>query len=106
MSTVMSSLQSEVLRPNEVHAVVLPVLQKRLGRYGFSAASVIDEDLFYGGTAIRIVAEVEEKVPADDLADTSSAVRAILRSRGEERFVFLIARRRAAPGDDDQDDEG
>jgi hypothetical protein len=103
---VMSSLQAEVLRPDEVRALAVPVLQKHLGRYGFRAASVIDEDLFYGGTAIRIIADVDQKVPADDLAETSAALRAMLRPRGEQRFVFLVARRPAAPGDDDQDDEG
>ncbi len=102
----MSSLQAEVLRPDEVRVLALPVLAKHLGRFGFRAASVTDEELFYGGTAIRIVAEVEDKVPPDDLSDTSAALRGILRPRGEERFVFLVARRPAAPGDDDQEDEG
>ncbi len=102
----MTSLQAEVLHPDEVRALALPVLRKRLGRYGFKAATVTDEELFYGGTAIRIVADVDYRVPTEDLADTNAELRALLRPTGEDRFVFLVTRLPAAPGDDDQDDEG
>ncbi|WP_187969680.1 hypothetical protein [Aquibium microcysteis] len=102
----MTSLQAEVLHPDEVRALAVPVLRKRLGRYGFKGATVINEELFYGGTAIRIVADLESRVPAEYLADTNAELRALLRPKGEDRFVFLVTRLPAAPGDDDQDDEG
>lgn len=93
----MAYAHAEHMTESEARDVILPILRKRLGGYGFDGVDVGEEVTFDGSSILRVVARVAAKVPAEDLVDTLDAVHAALRKKGEARFAFLSTR---IPGDE------
>jgi hypothetical protein len=97
-----ANVHAEYMTPPEVEEVSLPILRKRFGRFGFQSATIMEEEDFDGSHVFRMIAHVQEKVPARDLIDALDDIHTVLRRNGEQRFVYLSTQR---PGRDQTDED-
>ncbi|MGV3551419.1 hypothetical protein [Rhizobium sp.] len=102
------NIHARYLRLQEIDDLVTPLLKRDFGPFGYRDRQISEEEDFDGMPIIRLRAEVEQAVPAKELVQTLGKIHDLLRSKDEERFVFL-----SAPGpnpvlpDGDEDfDEG
>lgn len=101
----MASLRARYLYPNEIDAIVTPLLTEAFTPYGYKDKSIQEEETFDGDPIIRVTADVAQPVPAEQLARTLSRIHDALRAKDEERFVFLSAPGPQAPySSDDEED--
>jgi hypothetical protein len=98
----MANAHAEYMSDAEVQKIALPILEQRLGRFGFQDVTVKEEEDFDGSVIFRMTARVREKVPARELIDTLGTIHATLRKKGEGRFVYLSTER---PGEDETDED-
>lgn len=94
--------QQTALSEEQVREVASHVLSERFGRYGFKTIDINEDEDMDGATILRMVAEVESRVPARDLVDTLLALQAALESSGEDRTVFLSTH---VPGFEEPDED-
>ena len=98
----MASSHTVYMSAEEVRGHVLPILRKRLGKFGFSGdVNVAEEEDFDGAFVFRMTAKVEGSVPARVMFETLGDIHIVLRKEGEDRFVYLTTQR---PGEDDVDE--
>jgi hypothetical protein len=98
----MANLHAELMTAKAVHDIALPILEKTLAPFGFQHVTVNEEEDFDGDHIFRMTAHVQTKVPANKLIDTLEAIHRALRSKGEERFVYLSTER---PGEVENDED-
>ena len=96
----MANLHAIYLKTQDIREIALPILKKRFKQYGFRDADVREEETFDGDPILRMVAHVEKQVPARILLDANEDIHVSLRTKGEERFVFLSTKR---PGENEQE---
>jgi len=92
----MTNLRAKYLYPKEIDAIVTPLLTEAFKPYGYKDKSIQEDETFAGDQIIRVKADVDQPVPAEQLAKTLSQIHDALRAQDEERFVFL-----SAPGPDE-----
>ncbi|MBX3570395.1 MAG: hypothetical protein KF914_20200 [Rhizobiaceae bacterium] len=80
----------------QARKLVLPVVEQHFAEMGFIDASMVESEDFEGGPIFRVDANVTQEVPASVMADTLADIHTSLRSKGDDRVVFLTAR---LPGD-------
>ncbi|MCE7030255.1 hypothetical protein [Jiella avicenniae] len=93
----MSSLKHVILSDDEVEALLTSVLADVLAEFDFKGATFQEELDFDGEPIFRVVATVEQRVPAARLMDAISATNRALRQRGDDRFVILSTAWLGAP---------
>lgn len=96
----MSHLHDELLSPDQVRDLVLPLVRRSLLDQGFRGLTIKEEVDFDGVDIIRVTAEVDQRVDARRLIDLNDDLQLAVRAKGDSRFVFLRTRR---PGDDPTD---
>ncbi|MCW0001257.1 hypothetical protein OE766_23835 [Pararhizobium sp. YC-54] len=103
---MMVNLRATYLSPEEIDKIVSPLLTKDFEAYGYKDKSIKEDETFDGEPIIRVRANVEKAVPADEMIATLSRIHDALRSENDERFVFLSAPGPEAPvvgGVDEED---
>ena len=101
----MASSQTAYMTESEVRDRALPILRKYLGKFGFSNATVEEEEDFDGAYIFRMTAHVRDRVPAKDLIDALEEIHSSLRREGEDRFVYLSTERPGAGKHDAEDED-
>lgn len=102
----MASLRTRYLSPDEIDQIVTPLLADGFEPFGYKSRSIKEDEAFDGEPIIRVRADVERPVPAEQLVKTRSRIHDALRAEHDERFVFLSAPgpdRELPPGDEDED---
>ena len=89
---------------DEVKERALRVLTPRLAPFGVSDITVREERDFDGTDVYRVVAMVNQQVPARVLIDGSDELQQLLRSDGEDRWMYL-GTHRPSEADEDEGDE-
>ncbi len=103
----MASLRARYLYPDEIDAIVTPLLAEAFKPFGYKDRSIKEDETFDGDPIIRVTADVAQPVPAATLSKTQSRIHDALRAKDEERFVFLSApgpNREVPDGDEDEED--
>ena len=85
----MSSLKHVTLSDDEVEALLTSVIAEVFAEFGFKGATFQEEMDFDGEPIFRVVATVEQPVPAAKLMDAIAAVNRARREKGDDRFVNL-----------------
>jgi len=98
----MANLHAELMTAKAVQDIALPILEKALAPFGFQRVTVNEEEDFDGDHIFRMTAHVQTKVPANTLIDALDAIHHALRSKGEDRFVYLSTKR---PAEDEIDED-
>lgn len=102
----MTRLRTVYLSLEDVDRIVTPLLDEGFKPYGFRGKTIEEDETFSEDPIIRIRADVEMPVPAKELVSVLSDIHLALRSRNDERFVFLSAPGPAKvhpEGDEDED---
>ncbi|HBF30017.1 hypothetical protein [Rhizobium sp.] len=103
----MANLRARYLSPEEIDEIVTPLLQERFRDYGFKGKS-IEEHVTTDGDEpfIRVRADVDRAVPAEELVSAHLLVNAALQAQDEDRFVILTASGPsiALPGGDEDEE--
>jgi hypothetical protein len=98
----MANSHTVLMTAEEVRDRVLPILRRRLGKFGFVGdVKVAEEEDFDGAFVFRMTARVQDNVPARVVFDALGDIHLTLRKEGEDRFVYLSTQR---PGEDDVDE--
>lgn len=102
----MASLRAKYLYPQEIDDIVTPLLTEAFKPYGYKDKSIREDETFDGDPIIRVKADVDLPVPAEELARTLSRIHDALRAKEDERFVLLSAPGPQTPlsGDEDEED--
>ncbi|HMQ58820.1 MAG TPA: hypothetical protein PKE65_09755 [Rhizobiaceae bacterium] len=82
-------VHARFLTTDEARRVSLAPLREYFSRFGFTEATVSEDETYDGAPVFRIVANVEQTVPTETFVDALSAIHNALRKEGEERLVFL-----------------
>lgn len=102
----MASLRAKYLSPEEIDKIVTPLLTDDFRSFGYKNNSIEEDETFDGEPVIRVRADVEQPVPAEQLVQTLNRIHDALRQQHDERFVFLSApgpKRLSEGGDEDED---
>ncbi|CAN7265031.1 hypothetical protein [Pararhizobium sp. LjRoot238] len=85
----MMNVHAKYLNADEVKELTSPLLKKQFSAYDFRTVNVREDETFDGASVFRITVDVGEKVPVDKLVDALDVLHSTLRSKGEERLIFL-----------------
>jgi hypothetical protein len=102
---MMANLRAVYLQPDEIDAIVTPVLEQDFKRFGYRDKVIREDETFEGEPIIRVRADVEQPVPGEELVKTLTRLHAALEARNDERFVFLSAPGPEIISGDDADED-
>jgi hypothetical protein len=81
------------MKTDEVRERALRTLTPHLSPFGLTDIEVREERDFDGTDVYRVVAKVTQPVPPRVLIDGSDELQQLLRSEGEEQWLYLSTRR-------------
>lgn len=90
---------------DDVRERAIRILSPYLAQFGLTDVEVQEERDFDGTDVYRVFANVTQRVPARVLIDSSDELQQLLRSEGEDRWIYLSTRRPSEPEEDEDEDE-
>lgn len=87
------NIHARYLTVEEVRELASPELEHGFREYGLQSVDVAESKDYQGEPILTISAGTDRPVPADLLVNTLDAIHALLRSKHEERMVFLSTNR-------------
>jgi hypothetical protein len=93
------------MTPEDVRERAIRILSPHLAQFGLTEIEVQKERDFDGTDVYRVLANVTQRVPSRVLVDSSDELQQLLRSEGEDRWIYLSTRRPTEPDEDEDEDE-
>lgn len=100
----MGKLHPIHLSDEEIIEETRTLFDSKLAKYGYEHTTVAEESDFDGAPILRMIARVNDKVPARELIDLVNELHSLLRSKGDERYVYLSTNTPTEAVEDEDED--